>query len=35
MNLTKKVNFIVEFCEEYLDDKDYLDFFNYNDLEFL
>lgn len=32
MNLTKKVNLIVEFCEENLDDKDYLDFFNYNDL---
>jgi tetratricopeptide (TPR) repeat protein len=32
MNLNKKVNLIVEFCEEKLEDEDYLDFFNYNDL---
>ena len=32
MNAIKKANLIVAFCEEYLEDEGYLDFFNYNDL---
>jgi hypothetical protein len=32
MDLIEKARLIVAFCEENLEDEDYLDFFNYNDL---